>query len=52
MVNHGVVERDAVNHVLVGIFKKSEGDGADGPSSSGVLELILMVKTGGWKVGT
>ena len=52
MVNHGVVERNAVNHVLVGIFKKSEGDGADGPSSSGMLELILMVKTGGRKVGT
>ena len=52
MVNHGVVERNTVNHVLVGIFKKSEGDGANGPSSGGMLELILVVKARRRKIGT
>ena len=52
MVNHGVVERNTVNHVMVGIFKKSEDDGANSPSSGGMLELILVVKAGGGKVGT
>ena len=52
MVNHGVVERNTVNHVLVGILKKSEGDGANSPGSGGILELILVVKAGRCKIRT